>query len=349
MKKILFAFLAICFCGAVFAFNPPVGGNQLFNLSSPTQMTSASSVAGGGIFMPSPASIAFNPALSAYEQRVQLDIGFTGLISTDGDDNRPFNAAFQAGLLIPTKLFAITAVANGVFLKSDHIWLGNTINARFGLAKEITDKLSVGININGGGLWGCGSDWGLGADVGVLYRRKTLGKLNDFRFGVSIMNLGKNYSADVVGFDKKHDSSAFPSLATLKIGIASGLFQTKAVAGGFSFDVTTPTFQDVIFDIGFNLSIKDIVFINLAEKIDVLELSEDNIDAIPAISVGVKFKFSAKKSKYLVKHNWDTSEMLTSLAWQQKYDNIQAVSAGVRIFCGQKDTKPPVIQVWDGE
>lgn len=87
MKKHFFTAAALFMAAYVFAYNPPVGGQTLFNLSSPTQLASASSCAGGGIFMPGADSIAFNPALPALEQRIQLDAAFSALISTNSDDD----------------------------------------------------------------------------------------------------------------------------------------------------------------------------------------------------------------------------------------------------------------------
>ena len=67
-----------------------------------------------------------------------------------------------------------------------------------------------------------------------------------------------------------------------------------------------------------------------------------------ARSIGLIFKvnLNAKNNDYLKSHSWDSSEMLAGLAWQQKYGEIQAVSGGARIYLGQKDVNPPVIQLW---
>ena len=59
MKKSVFALATGFLTAAIFAYNPPAGGQSIFNISSPTQLTSASSAAGGGIFYPGPDSGAF--------------------------------------------------------------------------------------------------------------------------------------------------------------------------------------------------------------------------------------------------------------------------------------------------
>ncbi len=350
MKKITMA-VAVMFTAAfIFAdnFNPPVGGHNLYNISSPTQLTSASSSAGGGIFLAGPDSIAFNPALASREQRVQLDFGFTALVSTVEENGG--GAAMQTGILIPTKFFVFSGLVNGVFLDRSDIALADSVNVKTGLSKEISDQLSIGLNINGGVLWGAGSDWALGADIGILYDFGDLGFLKDFRLGVSELNLGKYYNNVAIPGVKGNDIPVnFPSLATTKVGVAALLFRTKQFRGGFSFDLTTPCFTNLIVDAGLQFSFNDMIFLNVAESIDILEASRGFGNFIPAVSLGIKFNFNAKNSEYLKKHSWDSSEMLATVAWQQRYQRIHAASGGARLYLGQKDTTPPAIQMWVDE
>lgn len=351
MKKIISSVAVVFSAALIFAnsFNPPIGAHNLYNLSSPIQLASASSVAGGGIFMPGPDSIAFNPSLTSKEQRIQLDLGVSALVSTDSDDST--GGAFQTGILIPTKYFVFSGFVNGVFSESMYMDLGDSINLKAGLSKEISDRLSIGVNMNGGIFWGAGSDWSLGADVGFIYDFGDLGFLKNFRLGLSELNLGKYYNdVDLIGVKKDStDKVNFPTLLTTRIGIASLFLETEQFKGGFSFDVSTPCFSDLIFDVGLNFSFKDMVFLNVAENIDILEIKNEHYNLIPAISLGIKFNFNAKNSEYLKSRSWDSNEMLTTLAWQQKYEKIQAISGGARLYVGQKDTNPPVIQLWAGE
>lgn len=350
MKKIFLVIAALWSAAFLAAYNPPAGGQSLFNLSSPTQLASASSCAGGGLFLPGADSIAFNPALPALEQRIQLDTAFSALISTYADEANPFNAAFQTGILIPTKRFVASGVLNGVFCNAFDLDIANSLNFRAGLSKEVSEKLSVGMNVNAGVLWGAGTDWSLGLDAGFLYRFGQLGFLKDFRIGVSALNLGKYYSAEELrGLDADYGADDFPALVTVRCGAAALLFETKQFRGGFSFDITAPTFQNVIFDMGFQFTMKDILFLSIAESLDVMELKNEHYNVIPAISLGVKFNLNARGNEYLKSHSWDSNEMLVSAAWQQKYEHIQAISAGARIYLGQTDEQPPVIQLWNGE
>ncbi len=345
MKKVVLYSAVFFVCTAAFCYNPPAGGQSLFNVSSPTQLTSASSAAGGGIFYPGPDSMAFNPSLASFEERVQLDAGFSVLANTGKGDS---GTAFQTGILIPMKMFNFSGLVNGVFLKADDMDVENSLNFKAGFCKEITERLSVGLNIDSGFLWGKGSDWALGAGLGTLYRRKNLGFLKDFRFGVSALNLGKYFeSKEIFGIDEKEDSTSFPQFATIKVGTAANLITTDFAVIGFSFDVSTQCFNDIVFDAGLMAGIKDLIFINISERIDVAECSAGCSDLLPALGVSVKFNLNAKNNSYLTSHNWEKSEILTSAAWQQKYSNIQVYSAGARIKLGQKDVEGPVIKIWD--
>lgn len=372
MKRILLFGVMAFFAMSLYAYNAPVGGETLFNNSSPNTLTGAQSAAGGGIFMPTYTSIAFNPALSAREQRIQLGVGFTGLFGT-GSDDRIFNNSFDVGMLVPTKYLVAAGFVNGVFIDNSDMSLGNSINIRLGISKEVSEHISVGANLYGGALWGVGVDWSLGVDVGFFYRWLKVGKLKDFRLGVSLLNLGKNYTSydkgvrdsykdDVAEGKKVHDYDKyevlpldiddrpehFPTILTVRAGIASTFLQLKNFQMGFSFDISTPLFQDAIFDIGIQMAAKDMFFINIAEKLDVLELKNKHYGCIPAIGFGVKFKFHAK-GKYFEAHDWSENEMLINAAWQQKYDNIQTASLGMLIYVGQLDKQGPNIQLWDGE
>ena len=354
MKKLIMGFAAFFSAALIFAdtYNPPVGAQNLYNLSSPTQLTSASSSAGGAIFMPGAESITMNPALTATEQRSQLNADFTFLMSTIAND--PSGAAWQSGILIPTKFFVFAGLVNGVHCDSTAMTLGNSLNAHAGLSKEVSDHLSIGLNLNGGVFWGAGSDWALGADIGILYNFGDLGFLKDFRLGVSELNLGKYYNDVTLKGIKGYSSDGapivnFPTIATTRIGVAGLFFSTKQFKGGFSFDLATPCFSDLIIDAGLQFSFNDMIFLNVAESIDIAEACCGKSNFLPSVSLGIKFKLSAANNEYLKSHSWDSSDMLATLAWQQRYESIHAISGGARLYLGQKDVVPPVIQMWVGE
>ncbi|HAH62102.1 MAG TPA: hypothetical protein DCL73_08410 [Treponema sp.] len=349
IKKIVAAAAAAFASTVLFAYNPPVSGESLDRLTSPAQLTSASSSAGGGLFSVGPDSIVFNPALIAYEQRITLDFGYTALFSSENPDNA-YGSAFETGILIPWKWFVGSGIIKGDFLPFDEMNAGNTLGTNIGIAKEVSEHLSVGIGMNAGLFWGAGSDWSLGANIGALYRLPQLGFMKDFRIGVSMLNLGKNYTFTTLeGIDSDEDVESFPQIATLRAGAAAVLFSNDYFKGGVSLDFAIPGFQNLIIDTGLQLSFNNMLFLRASEEINIRESIAGYANYMPSLSLGYRFTFSAKNNTYLEKNGWGQSEMTTSAAWQQLYQTVNACSFGVRMNLGMQDTDPPLIELWDGE
>lgn len=351
MKKILVAALCSALVvSAASAYNPPVGGENLFELASPRLLTGASSAAGGGLFSAGSDSLVANPSLPAKEQRTVLSASYSGLISANEENDIRYGNVFETGILIPMKWGVLSGLVNGTFVPFKELNLGNSINLKAGISKQITDSLDIGIGLNGGLLWGTGADWSVSANIGGSYTFGKLGFIDDFRIGSSLLNLGKNYTkTDIKGLRSDEDSTQFPQIATLKIGAAGSFISTEAVKLGASLDFTTPCFMNLITDLGVQCAIKDIVFINIAEKINLAELMNSKINLIPSIGVFVKFNFNVKNNEYMEKNGWSQSEMSVGAAYKNMYKTVNAVSAGVDVYLGMKDETPPAIILWDDE
>ena len=52
-----------------------------------------------------------------------------------------------------------------------------------------------------------------------------------------------------------------------------------------------------------------------------------------------------KNNEYLASRDWSESEMRVSAAYKNMYENVNAISAGVDIDLGMKDTTPPQISI----
>jgi hypothetical protein len=346
IKKIAAVIAAACTTAVLSAYNPPVSGESLDRLSSPTQLTSGSSAAGGGLFSAGPDSIVFNPALTAYEQRITLDAGYTGLFSSG---EHPFGSAFQTGMLVPWKWCIGSAMVKGAFLPFEDMHAGYTLGTNVGVSKAVSEHVTVGAGVNAGLFWGAGTDWSLGASVGALYRLKALGFMKDFRVGVSVLNLGKNYSQTTLEGIDGNSCTTFPDIATVRAGAAAVLFSNEYVKGGVSFDLTTPCFQNLIVDMGFQMSVKDALYVNVAEQLDIREMAAGHVNALPAVSVGYRFTFNAANNTYMEKNGWQESEMTATGGWQHMYSSVNAFSAGLKMNLGMKDTEAPKIELWSGE
>ena len=350
-------FISLIICSGLCAFtlsayNPPINGDNLFELASPHQIADASSVTGGAIFYGGPDSILVNPALPASEQRVSLNLSYTALINTDKADSNHFSSAYQLGIVIPFKFAVFTGLLDGVHGEFDNMNVGNTLSTKLALSKEISERLNIGLGLNTGLFWAknSGSDWMLSGNIGYLYTFGDAGFLKDFKYGVSVLNLGKNVKdVELSVLNKKDtDLSAFPTLATVKVG-ASGLFvSNSAVKFGFSFGVTTPMFMNVIFDAGLQFSVKDCFYIHVADRFNLSEFCNGHKDFLPSIGIGVRFTFDFNND-YMQKNGWEQSEVSSTFVYKNYYQTINAFSLGVDMNLGMQDTTPPVITLWNNE
>ena len=348
MKKFFSAaLLFMLVAGAASAYNPPVYGDNLFELSSPRQLANGSSAVGGGLFYASPESMGANPALTAKEQRIDLNLAYTGLVSSNAENgNKRYGNAFQAGILIPFKRFVFSGYTNGTMIPFKEMDLGDSLNFKFGLAKEITDKLVVGTNLNSGIFWGAGTDWSLSANLGFVYTLGDLAFMKDFRYGVSVLNLGKNFGQTSLPGIKEGASSSLQTIATVKAGAAGTLVQNDIIKLGFSADFTIPAFMNLITDLGLQFAVKEMLFISVSEKLNFAELIHGVKNVMPSVALTFRFTFDVKNNDYLNKNGWSQSEMSASVAWRQFNKTVNAVSAGVDVNLGLKDEAPPVIQLW---
>jgi len=351
MKKIaVAAVMTTLILTAAHAYNPPVGSEDMCLLSSPTSISGGLSVTGGALFSAGAESIVVNPALTASEQRVNLNFGYTFLYSGNDKDQSQIGSAVQGAILIPFKLYVFSGYVNGTFAPfTNEMHLGNSVNAKVGLSKEITDKLNVGLSLSGGVAWEFGTDWALDANLGFLYDYGNLGFMKNFRYGVSLLNLGKNYSDLVRSSLPKADEemSAYPSLATLKFGAAGSFVKNDNIEIGGALDFTIPAFQNCIIDLNLQASIKDMLVISLGEKINIVEAVNEKGSFIPSIGLIFKFSFDVKNNDYLASKDWSQSEMTVSAAYKNLYEQVHAISAGVDIDLGMQDTTAPEIVIWN--
>ena len=214
MKKIMGAMFALALLSAnLFAeYNPPAGGQNVLRLTSPQLITGANSAAGGGIFGITPSSIINNPALTAWEQRITLDLAGTLFINSN-DDYKPgdhaLGEAFHAGFLVPSRWCVSTLLLQGVWTEAFDMPIGDSINFTGGFSKDITDQVAVGMTLNFGLLYGdiVDSDWTASAAFGAHYNHGDLAFMKNVRFGVSMGNIGKMYSksSDTLGIKTAKD------------------------------------------------------------------------------------------------------------------------------------------------
>ena len=343
MKKfgIAIAAFALILCSAS-AYNPPELSENLWNLSSTRNLTGQNSVAGVGSLGAGPDSIVVNPALTAQAQRVSLNVGYAGLVTYDPSDD--YGSAFQAGILLPFKMFNFAGVTNLVSTP----WLKNTWNMKAGLSKEITPKLSVGANADFGFAWGAGGDVAIGVGGGFVYDFGRLAFMPDFSVGASLLNVGKYYNPeDLYGPRPSDDTTMWPSLATLKAGADATFYKNDNICVGASLDLTVPSFQNAIIDITPKFAVKEMLYFTVPLSINCYEMAEAHNKGFSAgIGAFFKFDFNVRNNQYLEKNGWSESEMIASAAYKNLNSSVHAVVANVDVNLGMKDKTPPVIKVW---
>ncbi|MCR5724269.1 MAG: hypothetical protein K6G80_04190 [Treponema sp.] len=361
MKRVLLTAAGLLLAGGLFAYNPPAGGQNLLRLSSPALLTGAASSAGGALYNVLPSSIVNNPAITAFEQRIVLDVGVTAL--TDGnDDDGSLGSAFEAGLLIPGRRGVASFLVQGIFAPLVDMHLGDSVNATAGVSKDITDSLSVGVSATLGIFWGYESDWTGSLAIGAYYNYGDVSFMKDVRFGCALMNLGKMYTqTEVRGIADDADYYEFrenawdyadnwPALATLRTGVAATLLEKNKFTVGGSFDLSYPSFQNVVCDIGLQVQYSSFLKLSVAEELDVRELKEGSKNLLPAVGVSFKFLFKSKADSTITKFaGGDESEMTVSTAWHNMYEDVNAFSAGAVLKLGLEDKEPPKITIWEDD
>ena len=357
MKKILLLAETALLASTLFAYNPPFGGEEMFRLTNPELMSGAASATGGANFTVLPSSIVYNPALPAWEQRVEVDASGTilfnsnkiSILGEDSDSSAGFGA--ELGLMVPTKWFVFTGTTS--FLASDFYGMNlrKSIVAHGGASKEISRNLAVGANAYFGYYMGSGADFTVGADVGVLYKGDDFACFKNPRYGFALLNLGKPLSGyETLGIDGSFDDASYPGFLTPRASFAATVFDVSKVKGGFSCDVAVPSFQNFIADFSFGVVIDKLINVSLSWQGNARELAEGGSDGlnVPALGVSMKFLFNSAKIKEK-NSDWEQSEIIPSVAYQNLYSGIHAASFGARVNLGLKDTTPPEIIIWNEE
>lgn len=358
MKKIIVAAASLFMSASLFAYNPPAGGQNSLRITSPELLTGAKSAAGGPLLHVTPDSILNNPALPGFNQRSTLTAGGT-LLFDSADDDHSLGGGFELGILLANRWCVPTAIIQGVFVPYEHMQLGSSMNLTLGYAKDITDSVSVGISGNVGLLWGFESDWTASAGLGAYWDYGDIKFLKNVRFGSAITNLGKMYTKTTVNGIKTKDitlpngtsaevydeASMWPGIATLRIGSAATLVDAENFKLGVSADFAFPGFQDFVFDAGLQMQFFKIVKLSSSWEFDVQEFANDAKNILPSVGLSFNFIFKSNNEK-LSSKGWEQSEVTTSAAWQRMYKNVDAVSAGIEVDLGLKDTQAPEITMW---
>lgn len=359
MKKKLIGAAAALACAAnVFAFsfadlyNPPFGGQDIFSLSNPALLSGGDSATGGPAFTVLPASIVYNPALPAVEQRVVLNLSYSALFDTNRalDTDPIMGNVFQTGIIVPSRYMVFSGSVQGTFVNFPRMDLGNSINIHAGVAKDVYDNIFVGANIYSGFYFGSGSDFTLGMDLGLLYEMEDISFLKNPRLGFALLNIGKPQTGNyyVNGINGNNKNVYFPGVVTPRASFAATLLDAQGFKCGFSGDVYLPTLQNIGLSMGLDFAYQEFIQVCLGWNFDLREAIKGGAQGICLPTIGVNCRFTINSKKITFGHeDWERSEIAASGAWKSMYDGINVVSGGATLYLGMKDTAAPEIYLWD--
>ena len=228
----------------------------------------------------SPMADIMNPAASALQQRLSLNVNFAALFA---DNNLPgYNGtAFNIGSAFPLRSGVITA--SGYMLGTSVV---SELNAGVqgglsaGFAKELYPGLLTGISLNSA----FGESWALTADLGFIKEQGDIGIMQNFKWGAVLGEMG--YS----GFT----TTDAPSVFTPSGGISFDLLNTENIVFAVNSDISFPTFSNIRLNVGGNFSLFDFAGIQFSSTADLKELIgvngvSDTSALIPAF--GIYFNF----------------------------------------------------------
>lgn len=329
---------------ALFAYDPPAGGDGTAFLTSPVFLAGPLSVASNE----SPMADLLNPAASGALQRVTLDLSYAAILGVA--DESGWGSAVNLGLAAPMPYGVWTAYLGLLSSPFDSMPLGTTVTGRVGMAKDVYEDLSLGAAVD----LTLGSkdsmSWGFGFDLGAQGLLGDVGFLKDLRWGLALRNMGIAYdpSGDA-GIAGSTDASGFESPFTLALGAKASLL--RPAKPGFTLDANLdlwlPSFQNAIVAVGLELAFKKAAFLRMGWDYNIAEgLNGADQSLIPSFGIGASIAINrAADDSIISRSGWDRSEIRPSLAAHELYDGIWAIGGGVNLPLGVVDKTPPAIGV----
>ena len=338
MKRI-FSLLCVFFStyAILFAYNPPAGGESANTFFSPDLLGGQASASGGPFSDGNPAGLAVNPSLSAYEQRAIFDFSYAALAGFKNDKGVKGHLA-NLDFLYPARWGVIAAGAHFFHSAFPSLPWGTATSLRFSYSKDLTDQLAVGIGLHGS----AGTDWSVGADIGMIYKMGDLDFAKDSKIGLSITGIGKPYTPKGTGINGTSPATGFPGLVTPRLGFATTFVSIKNFKLGMSFDTSFPTFQNFVFDTGLHMKFGEMVTLKTGWNLNLRETISRRQTYIPSFGLACSIKIHSKdKSEENI---WEQSDITPQVAVKPFYNDIWAFGGGVNLRLGKKDNAPPVIK-----
>ena len=342
MKKITATVIFIISALAASAQSVQSEGDLAFSLYSIQNLS-------GGVHvtdMDTPHNTMYNPASAAGFQRTTADVNYINLQGLG--DYSGSGHALNGAVSFPTRFGVLTGSLR--WLGSDSIEgsvmdYGNVFTGNFSFSKELYSDLYIGsgITVSAGSSYGTSteSDWGAGLNLGFIHMPGSLGFMKNFRWGITLANMGKGYGDSINGYD-----GAIPGNFTLGSGMQFDLINKNDFVWTVQADFRTPTFTDLKADIGTDILIANMIKIDSSLSMSFRDaVAGEAGTLIPSVGISVKIPLGSNEDEGVL----GSSEMNINIAAAPLYDDVWAFGGGVTIPFGVLDDNPPELEVDFGE
>jgi flagellar hook assembly protein FlgD len=335
------ALLTVLLFSTASAFDQSSGADDSAALPSPLISARRAAVTAGE----SPTADVLNPSASALKQRGHLDLSYSALAGLGGEEAGA-DAGYRGhvanlGVTVPTRVGVAAGSLNFITSPFESLDLGTQFGINASFSKDLYPNFLVGLGV-GATLGNADAfDWGLGADIGVQHILGDLGFMRDFRWGASLHHLGKSFGSA--------DRTLSPAPFTLVGGASATMLDTRPVDIAAAADLSFPSFQNVRFDLGTDVTFFDLVTARIGWGIDLRERLDEarpNRSLVPSFGIAVDLStdFSGEDG-FLAQRGWSRSDVEIKSSAAPLYNGIWAFGLGANAALGVIDADPPEVVV----
>lgn len=333
--KLLFALL-ITFLLSNFVFLSSLAAQHVDELYSPLTLAQGTSP----VTMESPVGDVLNPAASALSQRITLDLNYIGLAGLGLESG--YGQAANLGITLPSKFGVFNGSAHFVSSPFPGGNLGNIGALNLSFAKDLFSTFLIGVGLNGI----IGTENGVGFDVGFIHLADNFLMFKDFRWGMTMRNMGFGYAPAT------DNNYLFPQSFTPALGAYGKLIKNDTFSVALLGDVAVPFTSNfnVQLHVGGEFVYKDFLSLYASCNLDMLELADTTAARIP-LTLGGAIKFNLTGSKNDIKfmdlseRGWDKSEIKINLAATPLQNGVWGFGGGLNIPLGVIDKQPPKVNM----
>ncbi len=323
------------------SYEPPNAGEDTYRLFSPQLLSRGSSTALDG----GTAVDRLNPSVSGGKQRNTFDIAYSAITGFSGlyaGDRGLLGHGLHAGISLPSTVGVLTGSISFLTAYGETVDLGTSFAADFSFSKDIFQDFYFGI---GAGLTFGSKDFfdaGAGLNIGILHLPGQLGLFKNFRWGISLINIGK-------AFDPLTTESGYPSSFTPLLGASFDIIDEKDVSWGFNTDLMFPGFQNMQLTVGTEMRLWDTLSVRggwTADLRDLRGLDGSSRSLMPSFGISLSVNTNFEKNESLIsREGWNRSTMDTGISASPLFADIWAFGFGLKLSLGMPDTNPPLVTI----